>query len=103
MSKHLKAEGTTQKAEVRNILAPANFPVRGRASVPAFALRASAWSRRSLGVGGRSTLVPFALCLLPLLASASACRQDMHDAPRYDPLESSLVLPKGSSAQPLVA
>jgi mono/diheme cytochrome c family protein len=26
----------------------------------------------------------------------------MHDAPRYDPLESSTVLPKGSSAQPLV-
>ena len=27
----------------------------------------------------------------------------MHDAPRYDPLESSAVFPKGSSAQPLVA
>jgi mono/diheme cytochrome c family protein len=27
----------------------------------------------------------------------------MHDAPRYDPLEESAVLPKGSSAQPLVA
>jgi cytochrome c553 len=27
----------------------------------------------------------------------------MHDAPRYDPLEASLVFPKGSSAQPLVA
>jgi hypothetical protein len=26
----------------------------------------------------------------------------MHQAPRYDPLEESLVLPKGSSAQPLV-
>jgi mono/diheme cytochrome c family protein len=26
----------------------------------------------------------------------------MHDAPRYDPLEESAVLPKGSSAQPLV-
>jgi mono/diheme cytochrome c family protein len=48
----------------------------------------------------RTRLVPFALCLLPLLAS---CRQDMHDAPRYDPLEASAVLPKGSSAQPLVA
>jgi len=34
---------------------------------------------------------------------ASACRQDMHDAPRYDPLEASTVLAKGSSAQPLVA
>lgn len=36
-----------------------------------------------------------------LLASAG-CRQDMHDAPRYDPLEASAVFPKGSSAQPLV-
>jgi len=27
----------------------------------------------------------------------------MHDAPRYDPLEASSILPKGSSAQPLVA
>ena len=27
----------------------------------------------------------------------------MHDAPRYDPLEASTVLPNGSSAQPLVA
>ena len=34
--------------------------------------------------------------------SGAACRQDMHDAPRYDPLEASLVFPKGSSAQPLV-
>jgi mono/diheme cytochrome c family protein len=33
----------------------------------------------------------------------SACRQDMHDAPRYDPLEASAVMPKGSSAQPLIA
>jgi mono/diheme cytochrome c family protein len=33
---------------------------------------------------------------------AAGCRQDMHDAPRYDPLEASPVFPKGSSAQPLV-
>jgi mono/diheme cytochrome c family protein len=32
----------------------------------------------------------------------AGCRQDMHDAPRYDPLEASPVLAKGSSAQPLV-
>jgi mono/diheme cytochrome c family protein len=48
----------------------------------------------------RTRLLPFAFCLLPFL---SACRQDMHDAPRYDPLEASSILPKGSSAQPLVA
>jgi mono/diheme cytochrome c family protein len=41
----------------------------------------------------------FALCLLPLIAG---CRQDMHDAPRYDPLEASAVYLKGSSARPLV-
>jgi mono/diheme cytochrome c family protein len=39
-----------------------------------------------------------ACCLLPLL---SACRQDMHDAPRYDPYEASQVGP-GSSAQAIV-
>ena len=36
-------------------------------------------------------------------AALSGCRQDMHDAPRYDPLERSTVFAKGSSAQPLVA
>jgi mono/diheme cytochrome c family protein len=33
---------------------------------------------------------------------SGACRQDMHDAPRYDPLEASPVFAGGSSAQPLV-
>jgi mono/diheme cytochrome c family protein len=32
----------------------------------------------------------------------SACRQDMHDAPRYDPYEASSVMPGGASAQPIV-
>jgi mono/diheme cytochrome c family protein len=50
----------------------------------------------------RSRLWPVVCCLLPLVAFASGCRQDMHDAPRYDPLEASTVFPKGSSAQPLV-
>lgn len=36
------------------------------------------------------------------LALSAGCRQDMHDAPRYDPLEASAVLPQGASAQPLV-
>jgi len=39
--------------------------------------------------------------MLMLLAGA-ACRQDMHDAPRYDPLEASDVFPGGASARPLV-
>jgi len=37
-----------------------------------------------------------------LALTMSGCRQDMHDAPRYDPLEASTVLAKGASAQPLV-
>jgi mono/diheme cytochrome c family protein len=37
------------------------------------------------------------------VVALSGCRQDMHDAPRYDPLEESPVFPKNSSAQPLVA
>ena len=43
--------------------------------------------------------------LLPLVALIflAGCRQDMHDAPRYDPLEASATNPTASSAQPLVA
>jgi mono/diheme cytochrome c family protein len=37
-----------------------------------------------------------------LSVGLAACRQDMHDAPRYDPLEASPVFLRGSSAQPLV-
>jgi len=37
-----------------------------------------------------------------LSVALSGCRQDMHDAPRYDPFESSAVLPHGASAQPIV-
>jgi mono/diheme cytochrome c family protein len=47
-------------------------------------------------------LLPFAFFLIPFLALSTGCRQDMHDAPRYDPLEASAVLPGGASAQPLV-
>ena len=42
----------------------------------------------------------FVLAIGALLSGA--CRQDMHDAPRYDPLEASPVLTGGASAQPLV-
>jgi mono/diheme cytochrome c family protein len=34
---------------------------------------------------------------------AAGCRQDMHDAPRYDPLESAEIFSNGSSARPVVA
>ncbi len=47
----------------------------------------------------RAALLTFGFALLIFL---TACRQDMHQAPRYDPLEESTVFPKGSSAQPLV-
>jgi mono/diheme cytochrome c family protein len=33
----------------------------------------------------------------------AACRQDMHDAPRYDPLERSVFFADGLSARPLIA
>jgi hypothetical protein len=55
------------------------------------------------GATVRNELTPaVSLLALALLASA-ACRQDMHDAPRYDPLEASPVFAGGASAQPLVA
>ena len=50
--------------------------------------------------GGRSVLSTFNVLLLTFLAAG--CRQDMHDAPRYDPLEKSSVMRNESSAQPLV-
>ena len=44
-----------------------------------------------------------ALVVLGLSVGAGACRQDMHDAPRYDPLEASATFTGGASARPLVA
>lgn len=44
-----------------------------------------------------------ALLALAAATAVSACRQDMHDAPRYDPYRESAFLPNHSSAQPLVA
>jgi len=63
---------------------PRNFagPLRGRTTV-----------RRSV----RTSF------LVALVALGAGCRQDMHDAPRYDPLESSNFFADGQSARPLVA
>ena len=47
----------------------------------------------------KKLLLTSVFCLLTF----AACRQDMHDAPRYDPYEQSAIFPNGSSAQPLVA
>ena len=45
----------------------------------------------------RHAVVIAAACLL-----VAGCRQDMHDAPRYDPLEASAFFPDGQAARPLV-
>jgi mono/diheme cytochrome c family protein len=58
---------------------------------------------RNVGTGYRAGLLAKAALLAAGVLLVSSCRQDMHDAPRYDPLERSAFLPKGSSAQPLVA
>jgi len=42
----------------------------------------------------------FALCILPLLLTG--CRQDMHDAPRYQPLAESAIWRNGMAALPIV-
>jgi len=41
--------------------------------------------------------------LLALVAAGAGCRQDMHDAPRYDPLEKSTFFTDGQASRPLVA
>jgi mono/diheme cytochrome c family protein len=47
---------------------------------------------------------PARAVVVVVLATLSAgCRQDMHDAPRYDPLQASTFFADGKSARPLVA
>lgn len=48
---------------------------------------------------------PFPLALVVAVSGVllAGCRQDMHDAPRYDPLEASAFFANGQSARPLVA
>ena len=48
----------------------------------------------------RLFLVPLASCLVPMFLLA--CRQQMADQPRYDPLEASDFFSDGQSARPLV-
>lgn len=43
------------------------------------------------------------VALAMLVALSAGCRQDMHDAPRYDPLEASDLFLNGSSVRPIVA
>jgi len=60
-------------------------------------------SSKKTGAKRRSAPLTSTLLLLTSTALfAGACRQDMHDAPRYDPYESSAIFRNESSAQPLV-
>ena len=44
----------------------------------------------------------YLLALFAASVFAAGCRQDMHDAPRYDPLEESALFLNGAASQPLV-
>jgi len=44
-----------------------------------------------------------AITVVALSSALAACRQDMHDAPRYEPLEASTFFSDGHSARTLVA
>jgi mono/diheme cytochrome c family protein len=55
---------------------------------------------RSRRIRNRPKLLAVALALLA--ASGAACRQDMHDQPKYKPLRASEIFPDGRSARPLV-
>jgi mono/diheme cytochrome c family protein len=47
-------------------------------------------------------VLTFAFCLLPFAFLSAACRQDMHDQPKYTPLTPSVFFADGRSARPLV-
>lgn len=51
----------------------------------------------------RNSLVVRLLAVAALSASVAACRQDMHDTPRYEPLEASTFFANGASSRQLVA
>lgn len=55
-------------------------------------------SRRSLRAGRLAGL----FAILSIVGLGTACRQDMHQAPRYDPLEKSDFFADGRAARPLV-
>ena len=60
--------------------------------------------RWQVGVGsGRRTPRPHVLAAVLASTVLAACRQDMHDAPRYEPLEASTFFADGRSSRMLVA
>ena len=69
--------------------------VRGSAGTEA--VRFGAW-----GLGGRSLKVRVLFAVALLAATLSACRQDMHDQPRHEPLEASVLFADGRSSRPLI-
>jgi mono/diheme cytochrome c family protein len=44
-----------------------------------------------------------AIAAIALSVALAGCRQDMHDSPRYEPLEASSFFPDGHSARPVVS
>src|SRR5580692_3219779 len=63
--------------------------------------RASAPARWSTSMSRRSTLAA-GLALFLTAVTFAACRQDMHDSPRFRPYRASDLYADGSSARPLV-
>ena len=53
--------------------------------------------RLEAGVWGR------VLALAVLVIGSAACRQDMHDQPKYEPLEAGAMFTDGQSARPVIA
>jgi mono/diheme cytochrome c family protein len=58
--------------------------------------------RPPLGIGGQTRRLAAAATLVAALALAGGCRQDMHQAPRYDPLEASDFFADGRASRPIV-
>ena len=56
-----------------------------------------------LGIGSYRARLAKHVCLILLACFAAACRQDMHDAPRYEPLEATTFFEDGRSSRLLVA
>jgi len=50
----------------------------------------------------RTARASMAAAMLVALTGAAACRQDMHDGPRYKPLQSSEIYPDRQSARPII-
>lgn len=69
--------------------------VRGSAGTEAG--RFGAW-----GLGSRSPKVRVLFAVTLLAAVLSSCRQDMHDQPRHEPLEASVLFADGRSSRPLI-